>query len=106
MVKRRMMGMCCARVWRYACDRLRPHVGTTKPQLMLLEAERNVSGGMMRCALAMYGCKHSRVPASPHNSGEQRFEQRFGCFAAVARPEPPTYEHWEAVSNTTRASLM
>ncbi len=71
-------------------------------QHTLLDAERNVAGGMMRAVLVMAKCKHLPPPDTPYNTEQQRFEQRFGCFAGVARPQPRVFSQWEAANRIAR----
>jgi hypothetical protein len=59
-------------------------------------AMRQLCQGLMHMCVALEASGVLAPPALPFNSAAERFEQRFGSFHILTRPEPLTYQQFEA----------
>ncbi|KAL4459016.1 hypothetical protein ABPG75_013881 [Micractinium tetrahymenae] len=68
---------------------------------LLLELERTVCQGMFHAAIALQQLGCIQVPATPFNTEEHRYEQRFGCLEILCRPELMPYEQFRASTDAS-----
>ena len=66
-------------------------------QAAFAAAMRLLCQGLMQMAVALSAAGILDPPPLPFNSPAERFEQRFGSFHILTRPEPLTYEHFRPV---------
>ena len=79
-------------------------IGNTIVMSRAMQIDRFMCQGMIRLALALRVVGLVDAPASGFVSEEQWFQQRFGCFSQIVRPEMLTYDQFKVSTEATNVS--
>lgn len=75
---------------------LRATIAGDNTQAAHAAAMRHLCQGLMHMCVGLTASGVLTPPALPFNSEAERFEQRFGSFHILTRPEPLAYQQFEA----------
>ena len=60
-----------------------------------MQLERTMCQATVKLCLGLERAGRLVPPAAPFNTAEQRYNQRFGVFAQIYKPEPVSYEQYQ-----------
>ena len=68
---------------------------------LIIQVERLMCQGMIRLCLSLKKLALVIAPPNGFSSEQQRFQQRYGCFVTIIRPEPLSYEQYKESVETS-----